>query len=39
MSIIDEALSANANIANGYDAGRGGLRHLALRSSRVRTRA
>jgi hypothetical protein len=26
MSIIDDALSANATIANGYDPGRGGPR-------------
>jgi hypothetical protein len=36
MSLIDEALSANATIADGYDASRGGRRRPRSRSSPVR---
>ena len=36
MSIMDEALSANATIANGYDPSRGGRRRPRSRSSPVR---
>ena len=36
MTIIDEALSANATIANDYDPGRGDRRRPRSRSSRVR---
>ena len=36
MSLIDEALSANATIANGYDPGRGGRQRPRSRSSLVR---
>ena len=39
MSIIDEALSANASIAKGYDSSRGGPRSLKSRSSPVPIRA
>ena len=36
MSIIDEALSANATIADDYDPGVGSRRNLRSLSSRVR---
>jgi hypothetical protein len=35
MSIIDDALSANATIANGYDPGRGGPHTEGGQPSRV----